>query len=102
MRWKRSRKKRALTMRSLQQIGVDLRVALLLRSGGCCWYCGTTLTLATVTADHVVSVHCGGVTGLDNLVACCRPCNTAKGELSLDVFRARHEGRVFWGERRVL
>ena len=98
MRWKRSLKKRTLTLHSLQQVGVDLRVALLLRSGGRCWYCGTFLTLATMTADHLVPVQRGGQAVLDNLVAACRACNTAKGTLSLDIFRARRGGTPFWGE----
>ena len=101
MRWNRSRKKRELTMRGLQQVGVDVRVGLLMRSGGCCWYCGDPLTLATVTADHVQPVHAGGRTAIDNLVSCCRPCNTAKGTSSLEVFRRQCGGTLFWGERRT-
>lgn len=99
MRWGRSRTKRKLTMRSLQRGAVDVRVALLLRSGGRCWYCGIQLTLATMTADHVIPVHGGGTATLDNLLACCPSCNVAKGTLSLDAFRARRGGPTFWGEQ---
>ena len=100
MRWNRSRKKRALMMRSLGQVYVDVRVALLLRHAWCCFYCGSALTMTTLTADHIKPVLRGGEPTLDNLVAACRPCNTAKGDLSLDAFRARRGGARFWGERR--
>ena len=100
MSWKRSRKKRELTMRSLQQVGVDVRVVLLVRSHGCCWYCGAPLTLSRMTADHVQPVSMGGKAVLDNLVACCSACNVAKGALALESFRRQCGGGVFWGEQR--
>ena len=86
MRWKRSRKKRVLTMQSLQHAHIDVRVAVLLRSGGVCAYCGRALTLATLTLDHVQPVQRGGPPTLDNLVACCPACNLAKGTGSRDAF----------------
>jgi len=86
-------------MQSLQQVGIDVRVALLLRSAGACWYCGVPLTMGTVTADHVVPVHHGGQAVLDNLVASCRDCNAAKGDKSLEAFRRQRGGKVFWGEK---
>ena len=101
MRWKRTRKKRELTMMGLQQVGVDVRVALLLRTGGGCWYCGNPLTMASVTVDHVVPLARGGNPVFDNLVACCNECNTAKGQSTLEEFRRRRGGRRFWGEHRA-
>lgn len=100
MHCKRNRKKRALTMHSLTQVGPDVRVVLFIKSGGGCYYCGTPLTLATLTADHIQPVRLGGCAILDNLVAACRLCNTAKGSLTLDAFRARRGGKPFWGEQR--
>jgi len=99
MRWRRSRKKRALTMQSLQQVRMDVRVAVLLRSAGACWYGGVPLTMSTVTLDHRVPVRHGGQTVLDNLVASCRTCNVAKDHLSLEAFRRQRGGTVFWGEK---
>lgn len=100
MHMHRSRKKRALTMRNLQHVGVDLRVVLLVRNHGACWYCGTPLTLATMTADHVVPVKHGGTAVLDNLVASCKACNEEKGHKTIEAFRMISGVDLFWGERR--
>lgn len=97
MRFKRPTK-RALTMRHLSRDVPDLRVILLLRTGGHCWYCGSILRLATVTIDHVVPVKQGGKTILANLHAACQPCNTAKAGLSLEDYRVQCGRETFWGE----
>lgn len=87
-------------MQSLQRVGIDVRVALLLRSAGSCWYCGIPLTIRTVTADHlIIPVRHGGQLAFNNLVASCRSCNRAKGSQSLAAFRLQRGGEVFWGER---
>ncbi len=36
--------------------------------------------------DHVISRKDGGSHDLDNLVACCAPCNSKKGALNEGVF----------------
>ena len=95
----RSRKKRELSMQALQHATPDVRVVLFLRSGSRCFYCGAELTLKTLSPDHVVPVKHGGQAVLENLVASCGPCNQEKGCLSLEAYRARKGGTVFWGER---
>lgn len=100
MHMRQNRRKRALTMSNLQHVGVDLRVAVLVKSSGHCWYCGTLLTLATLTADHIVAVKNGGSTALENLVACCKPCNVSKGCQTLEAFRRLRGVELFWGEKR--
>ena len=94
----RSNKKRRLTMQSLQRCAPDMRVLLLVRSHGACWYCGTPLTLRTVTADHIVPVQQGGQAVLENMVASCSACNREKGHRSLDEFRQWRGVAEFWGE----
>ena len=96
----RRNKKRRLTMQSLRQTAPDMRVVLLMRSRGGCWYCGATLTLRTVTADHIVPVQQGGQAVLENMVASCAACNREKGHKSLDEFRHGRGITAFWGERR--
>ncbi len=47
-----------------------------LRDGHACMYCGAT---GDLTIDHVVPRSRGGNSSWENLVACCRACNLAKG-----------------------
>jgi hypothetical protein len=53
----------------------DQRVRVLKRDGYICQYCG----LEATQVDHVIPRKVGGDHSLDNLVACCAPCNSAKG-----------------------
>ena len=49
-----------------------------------CWYCGVD---NPSTIDHVIATNKGGNDSLDNLVLACRPCNSAKRDLSVKQFR---------------
>jgi hypothetical protein len=60
----------------------DQRVRVLKRDGYICQYCGSEAT----QVDHVIPRKAGGSHDLDNLVACCAPCNTRKGARSEGVF----------------
>lgn len=61
------------------------RLAVLARDGYVCAYCGQDAT----TVDHIVSIKAGGdPLSLENLVACCKRCNSAKGSRSQGVFLA--------------
>lgn len=51
-----------------------------------CFYCTQIMTAGEVTADHKVPVIAGGKTDGDNIVACCRLCNGAKGDMHADEF----------------
>ena len=53
----------------------DQRIRVLKRDGYICQYCGSDAT----QVDHVIPRKAGGTHDLDNLVACCAPCNSAKG-----------------------
>jgi 5-methylcytosine-specific restriction endonuclease McrA len=61
------------------------RLIVLARDGYECAYCGQDAT----TVDHVVSIKAGGdPMSLDNMVASCKRCNSAKGSRSQGVFLA--------------
>ena len=60
----------------------DQRLRVLKRDGYICQYCGQEAT----QVDHVIPRKVGGTHDLDNLVACCAPCNSAKGARSEGVF----------------
>ena len=61
------------------------RLRVLKRDGYICAYCGGEAT----QVDHVISRKAGGSHDLENLVACCAPCNSRKGALNDGVFLAR-------------
>jgi 5-methylcytosine-specific restriction endonuclease McrA len=53
----------------------DQRLRVLKRDAYICAYCSGEAT----QVDHVIPRANGGGHELDNLVACCAPCNTRKG-----------------------
>ena len=53
---------------------------------GRCGYCKTRLSQDTVTADHIIPRSRGGSNRRVNIVASCRACNAAKGDMSLQKF----------------
>jgi 5-methylcytosine-specific restriction endonuclease McrA len=62
------------------------RLIVLARDGYTCVYCGQDAN----TVDHIVSIKAGGdPISLDNMIACCKRCNSAKGSRSQAVFLAK-------------
>jgi len=57
------------------------RRSILARDNYTCQYCGHTAK--DLTVDHVVPKRLGGPTTWENLVCCCRRCNTKKGDKTL-------------------
>ena len=47
-------------------------------SEGLCYYCGQNVGSSGLTMDHVVPLSRGGLSKKNNLVACCKDCNTRK------------------------
>ena len=45
---------------------------------GTCEYCGEAVAPADLTMDHVVPLSRGGKTTKNNVVPCCKACNTRK------------------------
>ena len=45
---------------------------------GQCYYCNQTFEPSRLTMDHVVPLAKGGRSEKNNLVACCKECNTRK------------------------
>lgn len=60
---------------------------------GRCGYCGDESVLEP---DHRVPLSRGGSNWIDNIIPCCRPCNTRKRTATEDEFRARlaREGKL--------
>jgi len=47
-------------------------------ASGECYYCGAKVTFKNITMDHIVPLTRGGKSTRENLVPCCKTCNTAK------------------------
>lgn len=61
-----------------------LRLRIFERDGHACTYCDSRIDL---TCDHVVALVRGGTNDESNLTTACRPCNSSKGDKSLDEWR---------------
>jgi len=59
------------------------RRSIFARDNFTCQYCGTQSR--DLTIDHILPKRHGGPMAWDNLVACCRRCNTRKGDKMLAV-----------------
>ncbi len=61
------------------------RLIVLARDGYVCYYCGQDAN----TVDHIVSIKAGGdPISLENMIACCKRCNSSKGSRSQGLFLA--------------
>lgn len=64
---------------------------------GICAYCGNQMLLGLdnsnhdkhISLDHIIPSSKGGLTTRFNLVACCRKCNSSKGNKPLIVYLSR-------------
>lgn len=57
------------------------------KQGSCCYYCRSKIPFTYITRDHVLPKSQGHHLN-DNSVFACYKCNTAKGHLSLEDFKA--------------
>lgn len=51
-----------------------------------CAYCGKVLDEKKKTIDHILPIRTGGKGYSNNIVICCRNCNTKKGDLDINTF----------------
>jgi len=56
------------------------RANLYSRDNKTCQYCGESCSYKDLTMDHVVPKSLGGRTSWNNIVSCCRDCNTFKAD----------------------
>lgn len=63
------------------------RPHLLVELGDQCYFCGDDLTAFTITREHLTPTSRGGANDELNVVAACRRCNGAKGDMTEDEFR---------------
>ena len=72
------------------------RQSIYTRYDGHCAYCGQHMKQKNMTVDHLTPQSKGGGNNIENLMPCCRDCNTMKGANSIDTFRLR----FFWNTLR--
>lgn len=66
------------------------RKALLVRDNHKCVYCGTPISINSLTLDHILPRSKGGETSWQNIVASCKKCNSLKGDMLLKDFLQAH------------
>lgn len=75
---------RASKDQGMNWIRQDKRLAIYLRDGNTCTYCGTPNTAdMTMTLDHLTPYVVGGSNGQENLVTCCLSCNSSRQDMEL-------------------
>lgn len=66
------------------------------KTEGRCYYCGLLLDWETqFTIDHIIPRIQNGGHHLENVVPCCRTCNSAKGDKTLEEFRFSRSMQLF-------
>ncbi len=55
------------------------RLAIFRREKGRCFYCRRRFRRSSLFLDHLEPLSHGGSTRMENVVACCEPCNREKG-----------------------
>ena len=72
--------------------------ALVKAYGSRCYYCGTS-PRRPLGKDHKVPISRGGSDGIDNLVPCCKRCNSEKLNATLDDFLTHMSREDRWARR---
>lgn len=76
------------TWNGMNWIRQEKRLAIYIRDGLACVYCGTTHEEATLTLDHIKPHSKGGGNDARNLVTCCHKCNCSRGNRPVKEFAA--------------
>lgn len=65
----------------------NTRLAIYLRDGLACAYCGDSVENGVkLTLDHIQPHDLGGTNATCNLVTCCHRCNSSRGKRSVRAF----------------
>lgn len=79
--------KRQSAWQGMNWIGRQRRLAIYLRDGLACVYCGASIEDgAQLTLDHLRTHVDGGGNESTNLVTCCKTCNSSRGARSVAAF----------------
>lgn len=78
---------RKLKNQGMNWISKPKRLAIYVRDGLACAYCGATLEDgAVLTLDHLKPYSLSGSNEASNLVTCCAKCNSSRGNRPVETF----------------
>lgn len=88
---------------------IKLRTQVWNKTDGICWYCGTKLVWGseefgtvnsknTFTVDHLIPDKNNKI---ENLLPCCKACNSGKGTKTLEEYRKRCETGIWFGTDQI-
>ena len=66
-------------------VNTPRRLLIFQRDGGCCYMCGTEVSLKEMHLDHLIPIAQGGTSDPFNLAVSCAWCNRSKGTRVSDV-----------------
>lgn len=93
-----NRTDRKQTNQGMNWIRPEKRLAIYLRDGLACCYCGSSVEEgAKLTLDHLRPYASGGTNKETNLVTCCNKCNSSRGKRSWKLFAAKVAGYINHG-----
>lgn len=79
--------KRNANWNGMNWIRQEKRLAIYLRDGLCCAYCGATVENGTsLSLDHLTPASKGGTNDAANLVTCCSKCNSSRQDRPVATF----------------
>jgi hypothetical protein len=80
-------KSRKEANQGMNWIRQEKRLAIYLRDGLACMYCGDSVENgAILSLDHIKPYSKGGSNSESNLICACKKCNSSRGNRSLKVF----------------
>lgn len=68
-------------------ISISKKLKVLALCNGRCFYCGIELDDKNRTIDHKIAKDNGGKNAIENLLPCCRSCNSSKHTKDIESFR---------------
>jgi len=78
---------RQKSWKGMNWIRQEKRLAIYLRDGMACVYCGATVEDgARMSLDHIIPRSQGGTNAAVNLVTCCRRCNSSRADRTVAEF----------------
>ena len=90
-----TKQKPAKRTQGMNWITKKKRLAIYMRDGMACVWCGNTLEDGSILSlDHVVPYSKGGTNHESNLVCSCKKCNSSRGDRSMPEFARATAGYI--------